>query len=774
MLKRIESLTVFALLAAMLPMVGQSQTLRSEYEKAATLGKQYGSLALNIPGKAHWIGMTDRFWYGKTVQGGHAFVLVNAATEKRGPTFDQAKLAAAYNKASGKDVKALKLPFAEFHFGKDRKSIDFAADGWRWKCTLDSYVCKKAGKDLQWWQEPRWASPKNDPDHVVASPNGKWVGFIQNFNVWVRQKGSKKAVALSTDGSEGNFYTFRSLAWSPNSEDLVAYRIRPGFHRLVHYVQAAPPDELQPTSYTMEYPKPGDVLQLQQPVLFHVADRKEFRIDNSLFPNPYQLSDLKWWKDSRGFTFQYLKRGNQVLRVIDVDAKTGEPQVLINETSKTFIDYTDLSGDQYGSGWTYRHDIQDGKEIIWMSEKDGWPHLYLYNGMTGKLENKITSGPWVVRYVNYVDAKNRQIYFEASGMDSNVDPYWVYEYRINFDGTGLKKLTSEAGNHQTTFSKDGKYYVDTWSTVSEAPTMVLKRTSDNKVLMHLEHGDISKLLAAGWKPPIVFHTAGRDGKTQIWGVIHPPLNFDPHKKYPVVEDIYAGPQGAFAPHTFSTRLEPLTALGFAVAQVDGMGTNNRGKAFRSVIWKNLKDAGFPDRVLWHNAAAKKYPWYDISHGVGIFGTSAGGQDTLSALLFHPDFYTVGVANSGCYDNRMDKMWWNELWMGWPIGPQYAASSDVVNAHLLKGKLLLFFGGMDHNVDPSSTLQVVNALITANKDFSLLEVPNGDHGVGIAHAYVQRKLEDFFVKNMEHKQPPDWNRDPGKWFKPGQEPAQEYK
>ncbi len=764
MRKLFRYLTVCALLGVMFPVAGQSMTLRQEYEKAATLGKLYPSLALNIPGKAHWIGKTDSFWYRKTVQGGYAFVLVNAAKQTRGPAFDQDKLAAAYNKATGDSVKGLKLPFADFRYTKGRKSIRFAAGKFRWKCNLEKYVCTKTGKNEQWWQLPKWASPKNSPTDVVKSPNGEWEAFIQNFNVYVRKKGSKHAIALSTDGSQGNFYDLRSIRWSPNSEDLVAYRIRPGFHRLVHYVQAAPPNQLQPTTSTMEYPKPGDVLQLQQPVLFHVAAKKEIPINNALFPNPYQLTDLKWWKDSRGFTFQYLKRGNQVLRIIDVNAKTGKARVLINETSKTFIDYTALTGNQYGTGWTYRRDIHDGKQIIWMSEKDGWPHLYLYNGITGKLENKITSGPWVVRYVNYVDVAKRQIYFEASGMNPKVDPYWVYGYRINFNGTGLKKLTPQAGNHHIEFSRDGKYYVDTWSTVSEPPTMVLKRTSDNKVIMHLEHGNIKKLLAAGWKPPIVFHTAGRDGKTQIWGVIHKPLNFNPNKKYPVVEDIYAGPQGSFVPHSFTTRFEPLTALGFVVSQVDGMGTNNRSKAFQDVIWKNLKDSGFPDRIIWHKAAAKKYPWYDISNGVGVFGVSAGGQSTVSALLFHPNFYKWGVANSGCYDNRMDKIWWNELWMGWPVGPQYAASSDVVNAYRLKGKLMLIFGGMDHNVDPSSTLQLVNALIHADKNFNFLEVPNGHHGVGSQHAYVERKLEDFFVRNILHKQPPAWNSHPGKWFK----------
>lgn len=761
--KRFQYLTVCALLAAIFPVVCVSQTMRAKYEKAATLGKLYSGLTVNIPGTPEWIGDTDSFWYRKSVNGGYAFVLVNAATEARGPAFDQEKLAVAYNKASSESVSALHLPFAEFAYDKDRKSIEFAASQSQWKCNLESYVCKMTGPVVQWWQGNQYPQPSNDPTDLVTSPNGKWEAFIENFNLYVRQKGSKLAVALSTDGSQGNFYYLPSARWSPDSDDLVVERIRPGFRRQIHYVQAAPDDQLQPKYSSMDYPKAGDVLDLQQPVLFHVAQHDEIPIDNSLFSNPFDLSRMRWWKDSRGFTFEYNQRGHQVYRVIEVDTKTGKARALINETSKTFIDYNSLTGSLEDAGWNYRYNVNDGKEIIWMSEADGWPHLYLYNAMTGALENKITRGKWVVRDVNYVDVAKRQIYFEAGGINPSEDPYFVHGYRINFDGSGLTPLTPEAGNHQIEFSKDGKYYIDAWSTVSEAPTMVLKRASDNAVVMHLEHGDIHKLIAAGWQPPIAFHAAGRDGKTQIWGLIHKPLNFDPHKKYQVVEDIYAGPQGSFVPKSFTTRFEPLTALGFVVVQIDGMGTNNRGKAFQNVIWKNLKDSGFPDRILWHKAAAAKYPWYDISHGVGIFGTSAGGQSALSALLFHPNFYTVAVANSGCYDNRMDKIWWNELWMGWPVGPQYAASSDVVNAYRLKGKLLLIFGGMDHNVDPSSTLQVVNALINANKNFSLLEVPNGDHGVGIAYAYAQRRLEDFFVRNMLHEATPDWNSNPGKWF-----------
>jgi dipeptidyl aminopeptidase/acylaminoacyl peptidase len=329
----------------------------------------------------------------------------------------------------------------------------------------------------------------------------------------------------------------------------------------------------------------------------------------------------------------------------------------------------------------------------------------------------------------------------------------MHPYRINFDGTGLTPLSTQDADHHVWFSSDGKYYLDLYSTLETPPVLELHSTAGDKPVATIEQADVRRLLEAGWRPPDVFTAKGRDGKTDIWGVIYKPANFDPHKKYPVIESIYAGPQGSFVPADFGVYTQPLTELGFVVVQIDGMGTNNRSRAFHDVAWQNLKDAGFPDRILWHQAAAKAYPWYDISK-VGIFGTSSGGQSAMGALLFHPEFYKVAVSNSGCYDNRMDKIWWNEQWMGWPVGPQYAASSNVDNAHLLQGKLMLVVGEMDKNVDPSSTFQAVNALIKANKTFTLLDVPGGGHGAG--GAYGQRMLEDFFVHNVLGQEPPDWN------------------
>jgi dipeptidyl aminopeptidase/acylaminoacyl peptidase len=757
---------LFAVCSVLLIATVQAQVTSSDYDRAANLRNKYKGLALDVADSPVWIKGTHKFCYRKTVEGGSTFVMVDADAGTKAPAFDHEKLASVLSKAANEKYTAVTLPLQRFRFNDAGNEIEFALNGARWSCDLGKYSCSELGRIRNDWapfeEDGHPTARREREPQTSASPDGKWVAFIENFNLFVRPKEGGKAFPLSLDGTEGNHYDFDSIAWSPDSQQIVAYRIRVGFHRKIHFIESSPKDQIQPKYFTAEYEKPGDVLDLQQPVLFEVATKKQINIDNSLFPNPYELSHAEWWKDGRAFTFEYNQRGHQVYRIIEVDAKTGAARSLISEESKTFIDYPRLVKNQYDTGKVYRYDVHDGNEIIWMSERDGWAHLYLYDGKTGALKNQITKGNWVVRAVDRVDEDKRQIWFEAGGMYPGKDPYFLHAYRINFDGTGLTSLTTADANHDITYSSDGQYYVDIYSRVDEPPTAELHRSADASLVMPLEHANIQKLVAAGWKAPEVFTALGRDGKTDIWGIIYKPANFDPKKKYPVIESIYAGPQGSFVPKSFSAGVEPLTELGFVVVHIDGMGTNNRSKAFHDVAWKNLKDGGFEDRILWHKAAAAKYPWYDISR-VGVFGTSAGGQNALAALLFHPEFYKAGVANSGSHDNRMDKIWWNELWMSWPIGPQYAASSNVDNAYRLQGKLLLVMGEMDNNVDPASTLQVVNALIKANKDFDLLFVPGGGHGAG--GAYGQRLMGDFFVKNLLGEVPPDWNKIPWKASSP---------
>ena len=592
------------------------------------------------------------------------------------------------------------------------------------------------------------------PD-VCASFDGKWEAFIQDFNVYLKPVGKGDAFRLSFDGTENNYYSLRSIAWSPDSKKLAAYRTRPGFDREVTYIESSPVNQVQPKHMTIEYAKPGDPVDVAYPVLFDVASHNGVEIDHALFPNAYDITPPTWWKDSRAFTFEYNQRGHQAYKVIEVDANTAQPRVLIDEEVPTFFYYNDL-GPGLSAGRKFYYEVNDGKEILWASERDGWEHLYLYDGHTGKLKNQITKGDWLVREVVFVDEAKRQIWFTAGGSIAKQDPYFTQYYRINFDGTGLTQLTDADGTHTAAFSKDYKFYVDTWQRVDLAPVAQLRRSDDQKITLDLDKGDTSALQAAGFKFPEVFVAKGRDGRTDIWGTITRPLNFDPKKKYPVIENIYAGPQGSFVPKTFSALApdQALAELGFIVVHIDGMGTSNRSKAFHDVAWKNLADAGFPDRILWHRAVATKYSYYDITR-VGIFGTSAGGQSSMGAMLFHPEFYKVAVTNSGCHDNRMDKMWWNEQWMGYPVGPQYAASSNVENAGKLQGHVLIIAGELDSNVDPASSLQVVNALVKAHKHFDMLYIPGENHGVGILATAHYR--DDYFVHHLLGVEPPDWNQ-----------------
>ena len=766
-MKRFGLLALLSI-ASILPAAAQGT--QADYDRALGLRKKYEALVGNVTEAPRWIGRTHRLYYRRSVKGGHDFIRVDADTKSKGPAFDHARIAASLSAAIGKTYGALDLPFNSFEFVDDEQAIQFVAESATWRCDVAASTCRKAtpaeaaqagggrggrgGGQGNAGGSGRGGAPDATPP-VRSSPDGRREALIWNYNITVRDAADKKnEIALSTDGSEGDAYEFASIAWSPDSMKIAANRVRPGYRREVHYVESSPADQLQPKHTTNVYAKPGDALPIPQPVIFDVASKKQLVIDNALFPNPYDLSRIQWRKDSRAITFEYNQRGHQVYRVIEADADSGRARAIITEEPKTFFNYRAANGGLTDSGKKYRYDVADGKEVVWMSERDGWNHLYLYDGTTGTVKNQITKGDWVVRGVVKVDEKARQVLFSAGGMHAGKDPYFVDYYRINFDGTGLTPLTGGDGNHNAVFSEDGTLYVDTYSRLDAPPLSELRKTADASLVETLEKGDIVELRASGWQPPEVFTAKGRDGTTDIWGAIYRPSTFSPAKKYPVIENIYAGPQGSFVPKSFATynAMQSIAELGFIVVQIDGMGTSNRSKAFHDVAWKNLEDAGFPDRILWHKAVAAKYPSYDISR-VGIYGTSAGGQSALGALLFHGDFYKAAVSASGCHDNRMDKIWWNEQWMGWPIGPEYAAASNVDNAKKLTGDLLLIYGEMDTNVDPSSTLQVVNQLIKSDRNFDLLAIPGSNHTSG--GPYGDHKRWDFFVQHLLGVTPPRW-------------------
>jgi dipeptidyl aminopeptidase/acylaminoacyl peptidase len=570
------------------------------------------------------------------------------------------------------------------------------------------------------------------------SPDEKWIASIKDHNLVLRSTEKDAEVQLTTDGREGLAYAMPQ--WSPDSRMLVDFRIEPGERKEVHFVETSPKSGGRAILHSRPYALPGDKFTAYELHLFDVVDRKEIPcdVDRIDFGRP----SIRWSKDGERFTYEQVDRGHQRLRLIEVNARTGAHRNLIDEKTETFIwtAHTE-SVNVRPFNWLEKTD-----ELIYVSERDGWRHLYLVDANEGAIKNQITRGEFVVRGIDRIDEENRQIWFRACGRNPDQDPYFIHYYRVNFDGTGLIALTAGNGTHTVQYSPDNKYLIDTYSRVDQAPIHELRRASDGQLVCKLDEADISELKSRGLEPPEVLSAKGRDGKTDIWGIICRPRDFDPGKKYPVIEQIYAGPQGSFVPKSFSSRprFASFTDLGFIVVQIDGMGTANRSKAFHDVCWKNLKDAGLPDRILWHKAVAEKYPWYDTSR-VGIYGGSAGGQNSTGALLFHPEFYKVGVSGCGCHDNRMDKASWNEQWMGYPVGTQYGESSNIENAARLRGKLMLIVGEMDTNVPPESTFRLADALIKAGKDFDLVVVPGAGHGMG--GAYGARRMQDFFVRNL---------------------------
>jgi dipeptidyl-peptidase 4 len=737
----------FALLACLLGTTGlHAQGTPADYDRSARLASLTRDKVFRDVVEAHWFADNSRFWYRVDLPGGaREYIHVDVAAAKRELAFDHANLAEALAKAAKKDVKATHLPFEFVAIEGD--SVRFIAFDKGWAFDRKTGMLAEGPKPA----EPKRpaAIPKGKGRDFERPPraqgNNPWTVSVKDGNLFLKKE-KEDEIQLTKDAAADDNYSGRELFWSPDFSHLVALRTKKGEEHKVNIVSSSPRDQVQPKLITLDYMKPGDKLPIAKPHLFDVAAKKEIAITDELFPNPWSIDRVRWDEDNKAFTFKYNQRGHQALRLIEVNAETGKARAVINEESKTFIDY---------AGKNYLHEVPGKGEYIWMSERDGWNHLYLIDRKSGTAK-QITKGDWIVRSIDRVDDQAKQIWFQASGIFPEQDPYYIHFCRINYDGTGLVKLTEGDGTHSIRYSPDRKTFIDTFSRVDLAPVNELRRTDDGKLICALEKGDMSALQDSGWKRPERFVAKARDGKTDIFGVIFRPTNFDPTKKYAVIEQIYAGPQGSFVPKGFRSFHYPqeMAELGFITVQIDGMGTSNRSKAFHDVCCKNLADAGFPDRILWLKAAAQKYPYINLSR-VGVYGGSAGGQNALGALLFHGDFYKAAAADCGCHDNRMDKVWWNELWMGYPIGPHYAEQSNVTNASKLTGKLLLTVGEVDSNVDPASTMQVVNALIKANKDFELVVFPGANHGAG-GGPYGARKRKDFFVKTLLGVEPPERN------------------
>lgn len=690
----------------------------ADYERARTLPQVARDTAFNWSLRANWYGGGDRFWFLERGPGTKRFVGVDAAKATKSPLFDHERLAESLAKAAEQKVDAANLPFDEVTV--EANAIRFRAFEKAWRLSLPDYAVSVA---------PAEGRPARATDGV--SPDGTKRAFVRDRNLFLWDKAGDATRPLTTDGDEKAAYELGS--WSPDSKRFVAYRVFAGDRLKMPLMESVPREGLRAKVREIVYALPGDKLDQIETWVFDATSGVGIKAEVDPWEPFYWSRPEPAWTPSGAFRFRQLYRGYQKKRVVEV-TPDGKARTVFEETTDTRfhpgMDYTGFFGD----------------EILYLSNQEGWNHLYCYDAKTGRRLNAVTSGTWDVREVLAVDARTREILFTAGGREPG-DPYLTHLYRVRFDGSGLTDLTPGYGQHEAQRSPNGKWLLDSCSTVDQPTVHTLRRAADGAAVMEVARADVSRFEALGFRRPIPFAAKGRDGKTDVYGVIYLPSHFSALSSYPVVEYIYAGPHSAHVPKAYRPydRTLMLAELGFIVVQVDGMGTAWRGKAFHDVSHKNLGDAGLPDHMAWIRAAAAKIPQMDLTR-VGIFGYSAGGYDSTRAMLAHPEFYKAAVSLCGNHDHRTDKTWWNELWMGYPVGSEYEAQSNVTNAGKLEGKLLLIAGEQDDNVPPfSATMRLVDALVKADKRFEMLLIPGRTHNLG--GWYVDRRIFDHFVRTL---------------------------
>ncbi len=729
----------------------------------------------------HWL-PDGRFWYLSERPDGREFVVIDPARRSRQPLFNHQRLAASLSDATGETYSGGDLPFSDLELSADMNVVSFNVGGHGYSCDVSGSSCTALRAPVAGLSERprgptlggfyrmrgRQGPTSSDGKPLTISPDGKLGAFVRDWNLWVRNLETGEERQLTTDGVEYYGYATDNAGWS--SSDRAVVRWSPDSRKIATqqqderevgfmYLVRTPVEQAgHPTLRAHKFPLPGDsVMAMIHRVVIDVPTGTVTRLrmppdfHRGTLGDDISMTDYNWSPDGSRLAIASVSRYHKHVWLSVADTKTGEVRKVYQEDVPT----------QYESrtGW----DVLWGtNEFIWYSERDNWGQLYLYDLSTGKLKNEITTGEGPVMQIARIDAKARTVWYGANGREKGQDPYFLHYYRVDLDGSHDVSLTPDVGTHSIDISPDGRWLVDTYSR-PDVPPVVALRDRDGKLVMPLEKADISKLVATGWKPPIPITVKARDGKTDLYGLMFVPTHLDRSKKYPIINNVYPGPQtGSVRGRTFQPARgdkQALAELGFVVVSIDGMGTPGRSKAFQDAYYGAMgRDNTIPDQVAGMKELARRYPYIDITR-TGIWGHSGGGFATTTAMFRFPDFFKVGIAESGNHDQRENEDDWGERYQG-PVRynldgtSNYTVEANQNFAKNLKGHLLLAHGTMDTNVPPYQTLLVEDALIKANKDFDLIFIPNANHGYGAASNYMMRRRWDYFVRWLLNTDPPE--------------------
>ena len=694
----------------------------------------------------NWLDSKTSFWYQTFTKDGKRFYHTDIEKGITLEAFNHHKLAELLSEKSGQSVDSRSLPFNRIQLKNDG-SVTF-----EWQNKIWTYQNSRL-------ESTRSPEPKNRDTSI--SPDGNWKAFSRNFNLFVENLETGAEIQLSFDGKKdfeyASFWGWSDMVigengerpfhftvnWSPDSKKIQTQIVDLRLAQKMLLLDNSQDDKFRPQLMGYYRASPGDTsVVMYTPVLFDIESNTETKYPKLSLPHFIGMY-FNWDEDSENLYGTYLHRGFKAFDILEINAESKGIRTIYSESSPTHINNTNIL-----------RKLKNGQFILG-TEKSGWNQLYLLDWKSGALINRITLGDYVVKNLMNIDEENKIIYFEAAGKEKNVNPYYSFVYKVNFDGSELELLTPENAFHEISYGSGKDYFIDNYSTVNEPTVSVVRELATGEIVQEISKADISNLLKKGYRSPKQFSATAKDGKTTIYGVYYLPTDFNSKKKYPIIDYTYTGPHTDITPKTFKAGLvglsQPMSELGFVVVTVDGLGTNGRGKTFNDVSYNNLGD-GTTDHVLAIKELAAKNKFMD-SDKVGIFGHSAGGYDAARAILLHPDFYKVAVASAGDHDHRMEKAWWPEMYMGYPVGDFYQEQSNVTNASNLKGHLLLAHGGIDENVNPSATFKFAEALINAGKDFDLFIWPSRNHSFGRTNGdYFTKKRWDYFIEHLLGEKP----------------------